>query len=280
MELHFAVLLFGTAGLFGKLVPADPATIVLGRTLFAALAIFAALRFSSVSLSIVPGRSRWLLPASGLVLALHWVTFFHAIQISTVAIGLVGFASFPVFVTFLEPLVSRQTLRGVDILSALIVVIGLLLVAPSFELSDAGTAGLAWAVVSGALFAVLTLMNRPLVASNSFMVVAFYQQITAALVLIPFALPLRQMPETRTLGLLLVLGVICTALPHMLFIKSLRALKAQLVSIITGLEPVYGIALAALLLGEIPALSTLLGAALIFAAVWLATRAHNAPVRP
>ena len=118
-------------------------------------------------------------------------------------------------------------------LSALIVVIGLLLVAPSFELSDAGTAGLAWAVVSGALFAALTLMNRPLVASNSFMAVAFYQQITAALVLIPLTLPPRQMPETRTLWLLLVLGVICTALPHLLFIKSLRALKAQLVSIVT-----------------------------------------------
>ena len=274
-ELHIAVLLFGTAGLFGKLVPANAATIVLGRTVFAAIAIFAALKLSSRPLKIEPGRSRWLLPVSGLVLALHWVTFFHAIQVSTVAIGLVGFASFPVFVTFLEPLVSKQRMRAVDVVSALVVVIGLLLVAPSFELSDAGTAGLAWAVVSGALFAVLTLVNRQLVASNSFMTVAFFQQITAALVLLPFVLPSRPFPGPGTLWLLLILGVLCTALPHLLFIKSLRALKAQLVSIVTGLEPVYGIMLAAIFLHEIPGMTTLAGAVLIFAAVLLATRAHS-----
>ena len=48
------------------------------------------------------------MPLSGVILAIHWLTFFHAIQVSTVAIGLIGFATFPIFVTFLEPIMYRQ----------------------------------------------------------------------------------------------------------------------------------------------------------------------------
>ena len=66
----------------------------------------------------------------------------------------------------------------------------------------------------------------------------------------------------------------CTALPHALFIKSLAVVKAQLASVVTALEPVYGIAFAVVLLHEIPSLATLAGAALVFAAVWLAMAAH------
>lgn len=275
IELHLAVFLFGTAGLFGKWIPADPGVIVLGRSAFAAIAILVVLRLSKAGLTIAPGKPRAAMTLSGLVLALHWLTFFHAIQVSTVAIGLVGFASFPVFVTLLEPLVSGQRIRGVDIASMFVVVAGLLLVAPSFDLADSGTLGLTWAVVSGALFAVLALLNRYLVSGNPFMTVSFYQHGIAALVLVPFVIPGAGAPSGHTMGLLVLLGIVCTALPQTLFIKSLSALKAQLVSIVTGLEPVYGIALAALLLHEIPRLTTLLGAALIFTAVVLATRAHS-----
>ena len=274
IELHIAVLLFGVSGLFGKLISASPITIVAGRTAFAAMAIFIGLALFSFKLKVTPRKSLIILPLSGFVLALHWVTFFHSIQISTVAIGLIGFATFPVFVTFFEPLLSRQKIRGIDVASALIVMSGLILVAPGFDLSDSGTVGLIWAVISGALFAILTLLNRHLVETNSFMVVAFFQHSTAALVLMPFVFLVGGLPGSSTIMLLLVLGVVCTAIPQTLFIKSLTALKAQLASIVTGLEPVYGIVLAAIILKEVPSLSTAIGAILVFGAVILAMKAH------
>jgi drug/metabolite transporter (DMT)-like permease len=275
IELHIAVLLFGVSGLFGKLISASPTTIVLGRTAFAAIAIFIGLKLCSIKLNLVSKKSLFTMSLSGLVLALHWVTFFHAIQISTVAIGLVGFATFPVFVTFLEPLLTDQKIRSIDIVSALLVTAGLILVAPEFDFTNSGTIGLLWAVLSGALFAVLTLINRHLVEANSFIIVAFFQHSVAALVLMPFVIYIGDLPNSNTIWLLLVLGVICTALPQTLFIKSLTALKAQLASVVTGLEPVYGIILAALLLDEVPNLSTILGAAIVFGAVILAMKAHS-----
>ncbi len=275
IELHSAVLLFGVAGLFGKLVSASPAVIVFGRTFFAALVIFLGLRFYRISLAVGSRKSLLWILVSGLVLALHWWAFFHAIQLSTVAVGLIGFATFPVFVTFLEPLVSGQKYRAVDFASAALVVVGLIFVAPGFSLADNGLLGLLWAVFSGALFAVLTLMNRQLVANHSPFIVVFYQLCVAALCLAPLAAGDVGQMDPGNLWLLLALGVFCTAVPHTLFIKSLAVIKAQLASVVTALEPVYGIVLAAIFLHEIPSLPTLTGAALVLVAVWLAMTAHS-----
>lgn len=274
LSLHLAVLLFGLSGLFGKWLSIDPMVIVFGRTAVAALAIFIVLKLISSSLAVSSTKSLLLMVISGVVLALHWLTFFHSIQVSTVAIALVGFSAFPVFVTFIEPVLTGQSIRRVDILSALLVTIGLVFVAPSFDLNDTATVGLLWAVLSGALFAVLTLMNRCLVEEHPVMQLSFYQHVCAALAVLPFVVVAGVVPVTSDWGLLIVLGLVCTALPHMLFIQSLTVLKAQLASIVAGLEPVYGIFFAAILLGEIPSLSTLTGAVIVFAAVILAVRAH------
>ncbi|MCW8926780.1 MAG: DMT family transporter [Xanthomonadales bacterium] len=274
IELHCAVLLFGISGLFGKLVTANPAVIVFGRTFFASLVIFLGLRIYRKSLAPGSRKSLFLMMVSGLVLTLHWWSFFHAIQLSTVAVGLIGFATFPVFVTILEPALSGHKYRAVDFASAGLVVIGLIFVAPGFSFANQVLVGLLWAVFSGALFAVLTLMNRRLVADHSSFVVVFYQLGVATLCMLPFAAEAVQELDPKDLCLLLTLGIFCTALPHALFIKSLRTIKAQLASVVTALEPVYGIVLAAIFLHEIPRFSTLVGAVLVFVAVALAMTAH------
>lgn len=274
IQLHAAVFLFGISGLFGKLIPASALIIVLGRTAFAALTIVLGLKMFSAGMRASSRKSLVSIAVSGVLLALHWLTFFHAIQVSTVAIGLIGYATFPIFVTFLEPLLSSQRVRAVDVLSAFVVVIGLMLVAPRFDLSDSGMMGLIWAVVSGVLFAILTLYNRILVKENSVRVVALYQHASAALVLLPVVFIQAEVPQLNTVLLLLILGVFCTALPQILFIKSLAVLKAQFVSIVAGLEPVYGILFAAVFLSEIPELQTVIGACLVFGAVVIAMRVH------
>ena len=274
-ELHLAVFLFGISGLFGKLIETTPSLIVVGRTAFAAVAIFLGLKIFSLSLQASSRKALATIFVSGIVLALHWFTFFYSIQISTVAIGLVGFATFPIFVTFLEPVVTSQRIRSIDIVSAVVVMFGLVLVAPSFDLSNSGTIGLLWAVLSGFLFAVLTLINRHLVKEDSFLIVALYQHSSAAFVLLPLALIESEMPQISTVVLLLVLGVFCTALPQTLFIKSLKYLKAQFASIVTGLEPVYGIVFAAIFLNEIPGIQTIIGVCLVFGAVVISMRAHT-----
>jgi len=269
--LHVAVLLFGFAGLFGKWIDLSPVAIVLGRASVAA----AVLGIVLLKTRAVRRPFELRLVTNGAVLALHWVSFFAAIQASTVAIGLLGFASFPLFVLILEWLLLRRRWTARKAATALLVTVGLVALVPSFSWSDPTVQGIAWGLVSGFTFALLAVLNRRLVASRRAVDVAFWQNLTAALCLLPFAWATPAALgsiSARDVALILVLGLVCTALAHTLFIAGLRDISAHTASVIAALEPVYGIVLAVLLLGEIPDLRTLAGGALIVSAAFVATR--------
>jgi drug/metabolite transporter (DMT)-like permease len=265
------VLLFGVAGLFGKWVAAGALVIVWGRVVFAVPALLLLLWWRGEGLRL-PGE-RWRVMACGLLLAAHWAAFFQGIQVSTVAVGLLGYATAPVMVVLLEPWWFRERYSPAALLAAGASLGGIALLVPRWQLDDATAQGLAWGVLSGALFALLALLNRALVARHDAMRLALYEDGAAALGL-TLLLPLVPVSLTwRDAGLLLVLGVFCTALAHTWFIQSMRHLPARTATIVSNLEPVYGIALAMLLLGELPAPRTWAGGALILGgAAWATLR--------
>jgi drug/metabolite transporter (DMT)-like permease len=262
VSLHTAVLLFGVAGLFGKWLALSPESIVLGRTAIASVALAAMLRL----LREPSGGFEWRLAAGGAVLALHWIAFFRAVQMSSVAVGLLGYASFPLFVLIVEAIFLRRRLHLADWVTVALVTSGLLLLVPEFRIENRVVQGLCWGMLSGLMFALLTVGNRALVSRRSASGVALWQNACAAACLVPgFAMD-PVLPTPRDVALLIVLGVVCTALAHTLFIRSMRVLSAHTASVIAALEPVYGIALAFALLGEAPGWRTLTGAALIVGA--------------
>ncbi len=279
LELHAAVLLFGTAGLFGKLLDVSPMLISASRTTVAAIALFAYVRVSGLPLALPSNNARSKLTITGFLLAAHWATFFYSIQISTVAIGLIGIATYPVFVALLEPVISNRRHRPLDLICAVLVLIGLMIVMPTGSILNTTTIALLWAILSGFLFAIVTLINRSLVSDIDYRVVAFYQHSVATVVLLPFVIGnAGQIAEPRTAVLLLCLGLFVTALPHVLFLKALSQLRATYASLVTALEPVYGIILAAYFLHEVPAPRTALGAAIVIATVAIYTW-MNSPTR-
>ncbi|RYD76688.1 MAG: EamA family transporter, partial [Verrucomicrobiaceae bacterium] len=141
LQLHLAVLLAGGTALFGKLLTVSPTIITCGRTLVASAALAVVAFFLKTSLRLRDSRSSLMLLSSGIALAVHWITFFQSIQVSTVAVGLLAFSTFPLLVTFLEPLFFREKLHRHDIVTAAIVTAGLVVVTPSFELSNRLTQG-------------------------------------------------------------------------------------------------------------------------------------------
>ncbi len=279
--LHLAVLLFGAAGLFGKLVPLPAVTLVLGRVIFASLSLGLLLGFRGTPLLPDSRREALRLFVPGALLTLHWVAFFRAIQLSTVAVGLLTFATFPIFTAFLEPRLGGDDFRWRDAAAALVTFAGVALVVPRFDLAAAATRGALWGVGSGLSFAFLSIVNRRLVQRRSSLVVAFHQDLVAAVLLVPTLVWIHPSPSPRDLVLLVLLGTVFTALAHSLFIRGLRTVEARTASIVTTLEPLYGILLAALLLGEVPGPRILAGGGLILAATaWVTLRTPPTPVSP
>ena len=265
--LNIAVLLFGLAGLFAKWIHLPAIGITFGRVLLssAALGVFNLVR--KQSFRIADRRDLLFLICAGAVLALHWWSFLESIQLSTVAIGTVTFSSFPLFVTFLEPFVYRRKPERRNVITAVVILTGVLITIPEFSFENHMFLGILTGMVSALSYAVLTVMNKGFAEKYSSTVTAFYEQATAAVVLFPFAVNIKSQPSVRDFALLLFLGVVTTALAHTLFISSLKTLPAQLAGVCSSMETVYGILFALLLLGEIPSVREITGAIVIVGTV-------------
>jgi len=273
-QIHIAVFLFGFAGLFGKFLSCNPFYIVFGRTFFASIALFLYARFfSKTKLFVLNKKTLFFFILQGILLAIHWASFFHSIQISSVAVGLVTFSTFPLFVTFLEPLFFKEKLKTIDVFIAGSVFIGILFVIPDVDFSNNITRGGFFGIISGFTFAILALVNRRNARISDSIAVAFYQNLFAAIFLfIPIQIIQIAPPQILDLPNLIFLGVVCTALAHTLFIKSLTFIRAQTAAVIAGLEPVYGIILAFFMLNETPQARTLIGGFIIIMTTIVAGR--------
>jgi drug/metabolite transporter (DMT)-like permease len=271
LEIHLAVFLFGFPGLFGKWLALAPQVIVFGRVVFAALTLALVVLASRGSLRVASARDMRLLIICGLILSAHWTMFFRSVQVSTVAVALLSYSSFPVFTAFLEPLALKERWDPWSLALALFAAAGVFMIVPPSGLASPAFLGVAWGLGAGLTFSVLSLVNRRLARANSSLTVAFYQDAFAAAFLLPFALLAGPRIGARDIGLLVLLGVLGTAAAHTLFIDGLRRVPARTASVISSLEPVYGIFLAFVFLKESPSLRTLSGGVLILAATIIAT---------
>ena len=270
LSVNIAVLLFGLAGLFAKWIHIPAIGITFGRVLFSSIALGIYILVRKQSFRIADRKAILSLLFAGVILALHWWSFLESIQLSTVAVGTITFSSFPLFVTFLEPMLLHQKTEKRNVIIAVIILIGVLIIIPEFSFENQVFTGILTGMISAFAYAVLTIMNKGFAEKYGGTVTAFYEQATAAAVLLPFVLSARIRPSAADLGLLLFLGVITTALAHTLFISSLKSLPAQIAGIISSLETVYGILFALILLGEIPTFREIVGAVVIVGAVTVA----------
>ena len=264
-------MLFGLAGLFGKWIALSPFLIVLGRVFFASITLGILIWTTKKSLREIFRRHAALLVLLGAILAGHWTAFFRSIQVSSVAVGLLSYSCFPAFTVLLGPLFSREKLDRRSLFLAALCLVGVFLIVPRLDLGDRVYQGVLWGLVSGLTFAVLTLFNRQLAQDHSSLGIAFWEDFFATLFLLPSMIVRPTRVSFGDLALLVVLGVVCTAASHTLFIQGMRHIRAQTASIISSLEPVYGTVLALVLLGEVPAFRTLAGGAVILTAVLFVT---------
>ena len=268
--MHVAALLFGLTGVFGKLASTTPDAIVLGRALFAVVALVIFAQLGSLPLT---RRHLASLVLCGVFLAIHWLTFFHAIKLSGVGIATLGFASFPAFVVLLEAVFWREHPSRQDLVKVGLVCAGLLLIPAEFSLQAENTEGLLWAILSGFCFAAVSVGNRLTSGHLHPVQIACWQSLVVALIALPTGtLALAQMPALDWLWIGL-LGVFCTGLAQVLFVSSLRVLNARTASLFFALEPVYGILIAWWLFAEQPTLRMLIGGLLIISAVLMVRRA-------
>lgn len=269
-----AAFLFGMTGILGTLIQADSNVITFGRALFAVLALTPVLLWLTPKTTAAAGPPATLEPnlwwrylASGVLLAVHWVTFFVSVKTAGVAIATLGFSSFAAFITLIEWLIRRESVSRNDWIRTVVVSAGLVLITPSLQLADEATYGFIMGLLSGFSFALMAVFNSRLLAHVNPIRVACNQNLVVALVMAAFAVPvIADMSMTSWLWMA-VLGIFCTGLSHALFVSSLKRLRVNVAGLVIALEPVYAIVAAWLLFAQVPGTRTILGGLMIVLAI-------------
>ncbi len=270
-ELNAAVLLWAGTALFAKWIPLPPFQITGLRAIAAAGILLLLLLARGQEVGVRNRRDLVILIVSGLAMAAHWITYFQAIQVSTVAIGILALHSYPVMTALAEPLWFRERFKAADVLLAVVVAIGLAVLVPRFTLESRVLQGTLWGVLSAAFFTTRNLLTRQLIGNHGSGKITFYQLAATAVALFPVVITAGERIEFASALKLLLLGTMFTALPHTLYTKALQHLSARSAGIISTLLPIYGAVAAALLLGEMPTTRTVVGGAIVLTAVTLET---------
>jgi drug/metabolite transporter (DMT)-like permease len=281
LHLHIIVVIYGFTGILGKLISLSAHYLVLYRLLLAIPILFAILLFRKESLKI---NKKTLLKylGIGVIIGLHWLTFFHSIKVSNVSIALSCFASSSLFAGILEPLIYRKPIQKLEIICSFVVLVTLCIML-GFELKY--WQGALFGALAAFLAALFTVLNKQLSQTQP-LTLSFYEMsgalIPIVVILGIFSLSSEtrfiaslqthwQFPSLPDCGWLLLLASVCTAYPFAATIKLLRSLTAFNVALAVNFEPVYSIILAYLIFGESERMTPVfyIGLCIVFGVVFL-----------
>lgn len=275
---HFCTLLFGLSAIFGAHITADAASIVSGRGLTGMLTLVLLLLLLRNKRHPLTGTDRTKLFINGMLLGCHWICFFLGVREGGVAMGTIGFASFPAFVIFFEGVMWRKIPASGDLFIALMIMGGIAFLAPSAVGPQHSMAGMFWSVSAGATQAVVVMFNRYHRTAASPLQSSCWQCFGCAMIALPAGFHGMMQSSASDWLFIILLGVICTALAYWLLTLSLRTLLPRTLSLILILEPVYALVLAKLFLHQNPESTMLLAAALVTGASVLSVVCPPKPV--
>lgn len=175
--------------------------------------------------------------------------------------------TFPIFTTFLEPLFCNSKLEPIHILLALLTLIGIALLAPSFNLEHQHSQGILWGLVSAVGYSCRNLILKKQTGVYSGMTLMFYQLLFGGLIFLPLLFTHDLQPAIERWVPLAGLSLIATAIGHTMFVQVLRHFTVTSMSIMSTIQPIYGILIGILFIGEIPGLRAVGGGALILMTV-------------
>ncbi len=267
--LLVAVFLVSTSGVLGRYIALPTEIIIWFRSFLAAIFLYAFLRFKKTNLRVQQQKEYLPFFIGGVFMALHWVTYFYALKLSNVGLGMLSLYTFPVIIALLEPIILKVKFQPIHVLFGVLILVGLYILTPKFDIESTQVKGILFGVFSAFCYAFRILILKKYAANYDGAVLMFYQVIIVSILLLP-ALFFMDVSGLKTQWpYLLLLAFLTTAVGHSMILHSLKFFSASTTSIISSLQPIFGIIMAIFFLNEIPTLNTFIGGFLILFTVFI-----------
>ncbi|WPV00999.1 EamA family transporter [Mucilaginibacter sp. cycad4] len=280
--LHFTVFVWGFTGILGALITISAVQLVWYRVLIAFVSLFLYFKFNKTDFK-VDKKTRIKLVFTGAIVGGHWILFFAAIKLSTVAVTLVCLSSITLFTAIFEPIINKKSISKLEILAGLLIISGIVLI---FKFEGRYTKGIIAGLVSAVCASLFSIINSRQVQKLQAPVIAFYE-LSGAFVWISIYLFITSgytramLLKPADIGYLVLLGTVCTSLAYVAGVSVMRELSAFRVALITNLEPVYGIIMSFIFFGDMNKMTLGFwgGALLILSTIFLYPVAQKQIVR-
>lgn len=253
LVLHFAVILAGFTGIFGKLISLNEGLLVWYRVFFSAIILWLVLKLFKVKTDIKLNE-KFNISKIGMFITVHWVFFYASIKYSNISVGVVCYCLTSFFTAIFAPLINRYRFNLSEILLSLLTLFGIALI---FHFDSSYQLGIGLGVISSAFAALYTVYNERLVKIYDSRLINYYQMFGGTVglgVLLPIYLyffPVETIiPSLKDMGYLILLTSFCTVGLYVLFAESLKRISAFTVNLSFNLEPVYAIILAFIFFNE------------------------------
>lgn len=252
LHLHFIVFIWGFTAVLGALISLDAAPLVWYRMWIAVgfVLLYVLIRKENLKFSLKV-LSQFAL--SGIIIAAHWLTFFSAIKVSNVSVTLAVLSTGAFFASLLEPLFYGRKIILYEVLFGLAVIAGLYII---FDLTTSYMLGIGLALAAAFLSALFSVLNGKLVLKYKASVISFYELLFGAIgISIFFAFTEGFTADffkidSKDWVYLILLATFCTAYAFIASVHVMRWISPYTVMLTINMEPIYGIILALLILGE------------------------------
>ena len=251
-HLHFIVFIWGFTAVLGDLITIEAVPLVWHRMLLGSLFVLIYIIYNKGMLK-VSLRSLIKFAFVGLIIALHWLAFFSAVKVSNVSITLAMMSTGAFFASFLEPVFFKRKIISYEVVFGLIVIIGLYII---FKVESEYLSGILLALLASFLGALFSIFNGMMVKSHNASVISFYELLFGLLFITIYILFTDGFDDTffklsvSDWTYLIILASICTAYAFIASVHVMKWISPYTVMLTTNMEPIYGILLALLILGE------------------------------
>jgi drug/metabolite transporter (DMT)-like permease len=271
--LHFAVILAGFTGVFGKLISLNEGLLTWYRVLFSAIILFLILKLFRIA-DFTTSKEKFNIAKIGLLITIHWIFFYASIKYSNISIGVVCYCLTSFFTAFFKPLIDKASFKLSELLLSALTLGGISLI---FHFDTSYQLAIVLGIISSAFAALYTIYNERLVKNYDSKIINYYQMIGGTVglgVLLPFYLhyfPSQSLvPNFKDTFYLILLSLFCTVGLYVSFAEVLKKIPAFTVNLSFNLEPIYAIVLAFIFFDESKQVNTSFYVGLLFVMISVA----------
>ena len=253
LHLHFLVFIAGFTAILGELITIKAIPLVWYRMIIASILMLIYIKIAKVKLKINL-KSILRLSIAGVIIALHWITFFGAIDEANISITLAMFSTGAFFASLIEPIIYKRSIIWYEILFGIIVIAGVFIITQS-EIKY--LTGIILGISSAFLSSLFAVLNGSFLKQHSATVISFYEFLSGVFFISIYILCFGEgfsidffSLSQSDFGYLFILASVCTAYAFIASVYVMKMISPYTVVLSYNLEPIYGIIMALILFPE------------------------------